>query len=205
MRIFIDGACIDLSDEVELARRLMKGDETARELFVETFRRKVFQYSYLSCGQREDAEEVAQETLLKVWEHFAELREPEHVKTWVFRIARNICLTRRRRSEFAPSEELSIEKLPTQWFHALVDPGEMPEHAAYLGELRKLLAKVIHGLPEKYRSVLVMRDLEEMSIEDTVAILDVSESVVKTRLKRARGLIRKRLEGEGILSLSAID
>lgn len=194
-----------MGEEIELARRLMAGDESARERFIETFQKKVFQYSYLSCGQREDAEEVAQDTLLKVWEHFDELREPVHVKTWVFRIARNICLTRRRRSEFAPCEELSIEKVPVEWQDELADRGALPEDLAYQNELRKLLGRAIHGLPEKYRSVLVMRDLEEMSIEETSGLLGVNESVVKTRLKRARGLMRKRMADHGILSLSPRD
>jgi RNA polymerase sigma-70 factor (ECF subfamily) len=194
-----------VGNEIELARRLIEGDESARESFIETFQKKVFQYSYLSCGQREDAEEVAQETLLKVWEHFDELREPEHVKTWVFQIARNVCLTRRRRSTYAPCEELSIEKVPTEWQGGLADKGDLPEDVTYQHELRKLLARAIHGLPEKYRSVVVMRDLEEMSIEETAGILGVNEGVVKTRLKRARGLMRKKLEGKGFLSLSGAE
>jgi RNA polymerase sigma-70 factor (ECF subfamily) len=139
---------------------------------------------------------------LKVWEHFDELREPKYVKAWVFRIARNICLTRRRRSEFAPCEELSIENVPLEWQGELADRGALPEDLTYQHELRKILGRAIHGLPEKYRSVLVMRDLEEMSIEETAGILGVSESVVKTRLVRGRGLLRKRLELEGLLSLS---
>ncbi len=199
------GRRAELGEEIELAERLIAGDGTARERFIETFQQKVFQYSYLSCGQREDAEEVAQETLLKVWEHFDELREPEHVKAWVFQIARNVCLTRRRRSEYAPNEELSIDKVPAEWQGGLADRRSLPEDVTYQHELRKLLARVIHGLPEKYRSVVVMRDLEEMSIEETAGILGVNESVVKTRLKRARGLLKKKLEAEGILSLSVGD
>ena len=62
------------------------------------------------CGQREDAEEVAQDTLLKVFENFAQLREPEHVRSWVFRIARNACLMKRRKSVFAPVQELSLDE-----------------------------------------------------------------------------------------------
>ena len=63
------------------------------------------------CGQREDAEEVAQETLLKVFESFETLREPEHLKAWVFRIARNACFMKRRKSVYAPSHELSLDEL----------------------------------------------------------------------------------------------
>ncbi len=62
------------------------------------------------CGHREDAEEVAQETLLKVFESFDQLREPERVRPWVFRIAKNACLMKRRKSVFAPEHELSLEQ-----------------------------------------------------------------------------------------------
>jgi RNA polymerase sigma-70 factor (ECF subfamily) len=77
---------------------------------VEHFRTKVFQYSWLMCGQREDAEEVSQETLLRVFESFDQLREPERVRAWVLRIAKNLCLMKRRRSHFAPTQELSLDE-----------------------------------------------------------------------------------------------
>ena len=118
------------------------GEPQAFEHFVEHFRSKIFHYSWLICGQREDAEEVAQETLLKVFESFEQLREPERVRAWVYRIARNACLMQRRKSVFAPQHELSMEDLP---------PGsEIEDAAARLpddqlqgGELRALLERVI--------------------------------------------------------------
>src|SRR5512145_2051502 len=98
-------------EEAELARALMSGEADAFDRFVEVFRSKIFQYSFLMCGQREDAEEVAQDTLMKVFENFDQLREPERVRPWVFRIAKNACLMKRRKSVFAPAQELSIDDL----------------------------------------------------------------------------------------------
>src|SRR5579863_5177734 len=89
----------------------MAGKPEAFDRFVEHFRSKVFQYSWLMCGHREDAEEVAQETMLKVFENFDQLREPERVRAWVFRIAKNSCLIKRRKSVFAPARELSLDEL----------------------------------------------------------------------------------------------
>jgi len=77
---------------------------------VEHFRAKIFQYSWLMCGQREDAEDVAQDTLMKAFESFDQLKEPERVRPWIFRIARNACLMKRRKSVFAPSHELSLDE-----------------------------------------------------------------------------------------------
>jgi RNA polymerase sigma-70 factor (ECF subfamily) len=86
---------VDRQREIELAKGLLSGDAEAFERFVEHFRNRLFQYTWLVCRQREDAEEVAQEALLKVFESAAQLREPEHVRAWVFRIARNACLMKR--------------------------------------------------------------------------------------------------------------
>jgi RNA polymerase sigma-70 factor (ECF subfamily) len=72
--------------EVDLARQLITGDADAFDRFVAHFRAKIFHYSWLMCGQREDAEDVAQETLLKVFESFDQLREPERIRPWVFRM-----------------------------------------------------------------------------------------------------------------------
>ena len=71
---------------------------TAFDEFVDMFRGKLFQYSFLNCGQREDAEEVAQETLLRAFQSFHQLQDSAHVKAWIFRIARNFCLMKRRKS-----------------------------------------------------------------------------------------------------------
>src|SRR5579871_1245478 len=139
--------------EIELARALLAGQEGAFDEFVEHFRAKIFQYSWLMCGQREDAEEVAQETLLRVFENFAELREPEHVRAWVFRIAKNACLMQRRKSVFAPAHEISTDELlPSD------QPSgtELPPDREYLrGELRAVLDRIVAELPANYRSVVV--------------------------------------------------
>lgn len=187
--------------EVELARDLLAGKEEAFDRFVETFRSKIFRYSFMMCGHREDAEEVSQETLLKVFESFDQLREPERVKAWVFRIAKNACLMKRRKSVFAPSQELSLDQfLPfsdEDGGHRklqIADWSELPDTQVLRAELRDVLSRAIAELPEIYRGVILLRDVEELSTEETAAALDVSLEVVKTRLHRARLAIRQKLD-----------
>jgi RNA polymerase sigma-70 factor (ECF subfamily) len=191
---------VERERETEMARQLAAGDPAAFDRFVDHFRSKIFQYSWLMCGQREDAEEVAQETLLKVFENFDQLREPERVRSWVFRIARNACLMKRRKSIFAPAQELSLDELlpATQQ-----DGGEMrieiadwsglPDAEVLRSELRDVLHRAIEELPDTYRPVLILRDVEELSTEETAQVLDVSTDVVKTRLHRARLSLRLKL------------
>jgi RNA polymerase sigma-70 factor (ECF subfamily) len=193
-------ASADTNIEVALARDLMAGTPGAFERFVEHFRSKIFKYASLICGQREDAEEVAQDTLMKVFANFDQLREPERVRAWVFRIARNGCLMKRRKSVFAPTEELSIEDFMPQAGQdgarrlEIADWSALPDQEALRGELRGVIMKAIEGLPEIYRGVILLRDVEELSTEETAEVLDVGQEVVKTRLHRARLAVRQKID-----------
>ena len=187
--------------EIELARRLMAGDGEVFNRFVEHFRAKIFQYTWLTCGQREDAEEVAQDTLLKVFESFDQLREPERVRPWIFRIAKNACLMKRRKSIFAPDRELSLDDfMPSKSKEdgrmklEIADWSALPEDQVLLAEMKEVLGGAIGNLPANYRSVILLRDLEELSTEETAQILDISPDTVKQRLHRARLALRQTLD-----------
>jgi RNA polymerase sigma-70 factor (ECF subfamily) len=195
-------ASLDRETEVALARELMSGSGEAFDRFVESFRARVFQYSLMMCGHREDAEEVAQDTLFKVFENFDQLREPERIRPWVFRIAKNTCLMKRRKSVFAPAQELSLDELMPAVDQAggelrieIADWSALPLDELLRSEFRTVLSEAIQELPEIYRSVVLMRDMEELSTEETAQILEVSADVVKTRLHRGRLSIRKKLDG----------
>jgi RNA polymerase sigma-70 factor (ECF subfamily) len=187
--------------EVELAKRLLSGDVSAFDPFVESIGNKLFQYSYLTCGQREDAEEVAQETLLRVFQHFDQLRDPEHVRTWIFRIARNFCLMKRRKSVFAPKEEVSLDELRPSFRDGggerkleIADWSHLPETEAISHELGGVLRDAIRSLPDIYQSTLLLRDVEGLSTKETAEVLDIGQDVVKQRLHRARLAVRQRVD-----------
>jgi RNA polymerase sigma-70 factor (ECF subfamily) len=187
--------------EIELARRLIAGDAGAFDRFVEHFRAKVFHYTWLMCGHREDAEEVAQDTLLKVFESFDQLRDPERVRAWVLRIAKNECLMKRRKSVYAPARELSLDEfLPgsadrdgnRKW--EIADWSGLPDAQVLAAETKEMLERAISELPESYRSVVLLRDMEELSTQETAQILDLNEDTVKTRLHRGRLALRRKLD-----------
>lgn len=195
-------AAPDSQSEAELARDLIAGKPEAFERFVEAFRTKIFQYSLLMCGHQQDAEEVAQDTLLKVFQNFEQLREPERVRPWVFRIARNACLMKRRKSVFAPTHELSLDELmqrsePNGGHRKLeiADWSALPEQETLRQELRQVVREAIAELPEMYKMVIMLRDIEELSTNEAAQILETNEEVVKTRLHRARLAVRQKLDG----------
>lgn len=153
------------------------------------------------CGQREDAEEVAQETLIKVFENFDQLQDAAKVRPWVFRIAKNFCLMKRRKSVFAPDREYSLDELLPGPDEAQVprfqpaDASESPDERVLRAELGERMKEALAELPEIYRSVVLLRDVEELSTAETAEILEVSEDTVKQRLHRGRLALRKSLSG----------
>ena len=183
---------------MEWARRLLAGDAGAFTPFVESFQQRIFQYSWLMCGHREDAEEVSQDTLLKVFESFDTLQDPAKVKAWVFRIAKNFCLMKRRKSVFAPERELSLDELmPSAEGERrsiqVPDGSELPDEQVLRSELNNELERSLRELPEIYRSVVLLRDVEGLSTAETGEILDLTADTVKQRLHRGRLALRKSL------------
>jgi RNA polymerase sigma-70 factor, ECF subfamily len=182
---------MDRLGETELARSVLAGETDAFERFVDHFRSKVFHYSWLMCGNPEDAEEVAQETLFKVFQNIDQLRDPERVRPWVFRIAKNACLMQRRRSLFAPVHEVSLDDLAGS---EPATDAPQPEVLVLDAELRAVLDRVIAELPATYRAVVLLRDLEQLSTEETAQILELGTDVVKQRLHRGRAAMRQKLD-----------
>lgn len=188
-------------EEVQLARDLLAGVEGAFDRFVAFFHSKLFKYTMLVCRQREDAEEITQETLLRVFQNLNQLKDPARVKPWVFRIARNACLMKRRKSVFAPERELSLDEFMPNSSHVdgqrkieIADWSALPEDQAMQSQLREALHQAIAELPEIYKVVVLLRDVEGLSTEDAAEVLDITEDTVKTRLHRGRLALRKDMD-----------
>lgn len=191
---------MDRAEDIQLAKELLSGKPEGFDRFVDVYHTKLFQYAYLMCGNREDAEEVSQETLLNVFKTMDQLREPARLKAWVFRIAKNACLTKRRRSVFAPARVLSLEELMPPRSGAADGPLQIadwrnpPDADLLRSELREALNQAIGELPEIYRSVLLLRDVEGLSTDETAEVLELNEAAVKQRLHRARLAVRAKLD-----------
>ena len=119
----------------------------------------------------------------------------------MLRIAKNFCLMKRRRSQFAPTQELSLDEympaLDRDGGHVklqIADWSSLPEDRMLRAELRRILDQAIARLPDTYRSVILLRDVEDLSTEETAQVLDLSVDVIKTRLHRARLAIRQEVD-----------
>jgi RNA polymerase sigma-70 factor, ECF subfamily len=181
---------------VELIERLQAKDPQAFTEFMDRFGRRLLGFGMRMCGDREDAQEVVQDTLLKTFQSVHELKNRAAFAGWLYRIATNACLMKRRRSKFL-EEEIPLEDvLPdrTALSQGGPDWNRLPDEAALDGELQGKIRAAILDLPDTYRSVLVLRDLEGLDTEEVAQALGLSKDVVKMRLHRARAKVRNRIE-----------
>mgnify|MGYP001120454872 FL=1 len=181
----------------EILRGVLAHEPGAFDRFVDRFGNRIYAFGVRMCGHREDAEDVFQETLLAVYQKLETLREPGALTTWLYRIVANSCLSRRRKSKFAPDRELSLEELLPQG--GVVEEGPAvpdesdPSGDLYRRELSEALDEAVRDLPPDYRVVWLMRDVEGLSTEEAAEALGITIPNAKMRLHRARLALRKRL------------
>ena len=182
--------------ESELIRRIVAGE---RELFHELIRpyERMVYLTVLSIVKNEaDAEDAAQEAVINAYRHLDSFRAEAKFSTWLTMIAINEGRKRLRKTKGAPEdslEEAAEEKEGDFTPAALTDWREIPLEALERKELREALREAVVSLPDIYRQVFALRDLEELNTEETAEALGLTPGAVKVRLHRARILLQKRL------------
>ncbi len=187
-----------IQPDLELLKLAQTGDFGAFEQLVKRFQGRVFGVALRIVGQRQDAEDVTQQTFLSLVVHMDSFRQESSVAAWILRIAVNHALKvlRKRRglpmAAFGkPGEDDSYATLPHPDF--IAKWSETPDVLVQRAETRRQIDEALADLDEKYRTVFVLRDIEELSIRDTAQALDLTEATVKVRLLRARLLLREAL------------
>jgi RNA polymerase sigma-70 factor (ECF subfamily) len=186
-----------MRSEIEQAVLLLsRGDDEALEQALALLQNTVFSFSMKICGQRQDAEDTMQEVLVKSVPYLPKFDSPKALLVWLYKVARNRCLMSRRKSKFAPKEDLSLEELmpDRQELKRLGgDRSLNPETFVIRSEEAGRLREAIHRLPPQYRIVLVLRDMEGLTDEEVGEITGLRSGTVRVRLHRARLFVRKDL------------
>ena len=186
-----------MRSEIEEAVQLLhRGDESSLEQALTLLQNTVFSFSMRVCGHREDAEDTMQEVLLKSVPQLPKFDSPKALVVWLYKVAKNRCLMSRRKSKFAPTQELSLEELmpDRKEFEYLSADGRInPESFAIRGEQAARLRSAVQKLPPQYRIVLVLRDMEGLTDDEVAEITGVRAGTVRVRLHRARLFVRKEL------------
>ena len=168
--------------DAEVVQRVRDGDRASFEILMRRHNQRIYRAARAILKNESEVEDAMQQAYINAFTHLNQFEERARFSTWLTRIAVNEAIARRQRMRTTESEEMveqTVTRQPT------------PEHLAYAGELQRVLEDAVDGLPEAYRSVFMLRDIEGLSTNETAEALDLGDEAVKTRLHRARALVRR--------------
>lgn len=181
--------------EQELIRRVQAGEKQLFYELVKPYERRIYSAAFAILRNEAEAEDAAQEAVLKALTHIQQFRAEARFSTWLTQITVNEALMRRRKAHAEIVEPIGEREEDDGSYtpRDFADWREIPSEVLERKEIRQKLADAVAALAEKYREVFVLRDIQHLSIEDTAEVLGISRASVKTRLLRARLMLRDLL------------
>lgn len=195
------GANADAMSDEEVERLILAGEITLFEILMRRYNQRLYRVSRAILGDDSEAEDVMQDAYVHAYTHLNQFSGRAKFSTWLTKIAVNEALARvRRRGRF-----VDIDLVSKSWREGMgISKTPDPEQQLLTGELKAVLEAAVDSLPESYRSVFVPREIEGMSTAETAECLDITEETVKTRLHRARALLREEIYSRiGIATVGA--
>lgn len=179
-----------------LVKKSQSGDVESFELLISSYDKRAYNIAYRVMGNEEDAKDMAQEALLRVFRSIKSFRGQSSFSTWLYRIVTNVCLDelRRRKNEKYVSMDSTIQTDSGELHLEICSDKETPESVFEQVEQREVIRNAISELKDEYRSVIVLRDIQGFSYEEISGILDCSLGTVKSRINRARTMLRDKLK-----------
>jgi RNA polymerase sigma-70 factor, ECF subfamily len=181
--------------EQELISRVQRGEHESFYELVRPYERRVYAAAMAILRNEEDAEDAAQEAMLKAFANIRQFRAEARFSTWLIQITVNESLMRRRRERTVVMEGIDDRREEESDYQPreFADWREIPSEALERKEVRRKLAEALASLDRKYREVFMLRDMEKLNIQETAEALGISTASVKTRLLRARLMLRDLL------------
>jgi RNA polymerase sigma-70 factor, ECF subfamily len=184
-------------DEAALVRCIREGRKELFHELIRPYERGIYLAAFSILHNQADAEEVAQEALLKAFVHLSELRSGEKFKSWLFLIVMNEARMRRRKNHQHLFDALDDKASETEdgmfMPHQFADWRDVPSEVFEKKEIRIAVQKALVSLPPKYQEIFILRDVQHLSVAETGKVLGLSTPAVKTQLHRARLQMREQL------------
>lgn len=175
-------------------KQVLKGDQNAFADIVSLYQHKLYQVCYRMLSNKQEAEDIAQEAFVRAYMNLHTFDQKRKFSTWLYRIATNLCIDRIRKKK--PDYYLDAEVAGTEGldlYSQIAAEDQLPEETLVQMELQERIQYEIGRLPDKYRSVIVLKYIEELSLQEISDILDMPLGTVKTRIHRGREALRKQL------------
>ena len=183
---------LDQATEASLVERCRKQDYEAFGKLVDAYQNRIFGFVRRMVPGAEDASDITQEVFIRAFQNFHRFDGRAGVRTWLFRIAYNLCVDRARKTDRSPSEVTTVDPYEGEEID-VADSRWEPEKLALDEELRATIDRAIDGMSEKLRSVLLLHDREDMQYEEIAEMLAIPVGTVKSRLFLARAHLQKVL------------
>ena len=175
-------------------KQVLKGDQNAFADIVSLYQHKLYQVCYRMLGNKQESEDIAQEAFVRAYMNLHTFDQKRKFSTWLYRIATNLCIDRIRKKK--PDYYLDAEVTGTEGldlYSQIASEDQLPEEILEQMELQDRIQYEIGRLPDKYRTVVVLKYIEELSLQEISEILDMPLGTVKTRIHRGREALRKQL------------
>jgi RNA polymerase sigma-70 factor (ECF subfamily) len=180
--------------EINLAKLARKGNRQAFADLVEIYKDKIYHLCFRMLGNPQEAEDAVQETFMRVYIHIDRFDEHQKFSTWIFRIATNLCIDLLRKRKIIHSLDFHNSDQNKIDFYSILPSNEVSlEQQIILSETQRQIQKAIDSLPERYKSIIILKYMEDMSLQEIADILHLTVSTVKTRVHRGREFLRKKL------------
>jgi RNA polymerase sigma-70 factor (ECF subfamily) len=189
---------VDDDSDAALRQRVVNGERAAFADLMRRYNRRLYRVARSILRDDAEAEDALQDAYIQAYRALPGFRGESSLGTWLTRIVMNAALMRRRSSgRMAEVIELGADPV-MEHGSATHDAGEsgQPEHAALRAQARGMIEAKIDGLPDVFRTVFILRAVEELSVEETARVLDIPEATVRSRYFRARGMLREALARE---------
>ena len=183
--------------EKRLTMLALKGDQQAFAEIVELYKDKIYYLGYRMLNNRHEAEDVVQETFLRVFKSLDRYDPGQKFSTWIYRIATNLSIDRLRKRKPTYSLDADMnDQEGLDGYSMLPSDDRTPESEFMISETKQTVYDAIESLPAKYKSVMILRYLQEMSLQEISDVLDIPVTTIKTRVHRGREFLRKKLESK---------
>ncbi|MCM2297610.1 RNA polymerase sigma factor [Rhodoferax sp.] len=191
-------APLDASSDAELVNLAIAGHDAAFSQIMRRHNRLLFRTARSILKNDDDTQDALQEAYLRAWRALASFRSDARLSTWLVRIVVNEALGRLRRSGVQPAQVVPLNATidadgETPEMQMQANPDDQPEPTAVRAQIRQQIEARIDSLPDSFRSVFMLRGVEELSVEETALALDIPEATVRSRFFRARGILREGL------------
>jgi RNA polymerase sigma-70 factor, ECF subfamily len=182
------------SIEEKLVKKIKKGDRDAFAQLVELYKDKIYQLAYRMVGNKQEAEDIAQEAFLRVFANIDQYDPGYKFSTWIYRIATNLSIDHlRKRKQVYSIDRQGDGTDDIDWHERIADQAPNPEEQLVKGELQEQVQQALSNLTPKYRSIMILRYIEDLSLQEISEVVKLPVTTIKTRIHRGREALKQKL------------